>query len=79
MKRIIKETLRSGKEKYVVESNRIFRYIPYKWHVIDYPINSWGDKIPARFDTLGEAEQVLKYGKFNWKTDIIKREIIKKL
>lgn len=60
MKRIVEETLKDGKIRYRVESNRIFfGLIPCKWHTCTVHYSNeycYDISCNAVFDTLKEAE-----------------------
>lgn len=60
MKRIVKETLKSGKALYRVEKNTtFFGLIPYKWHTctIAFPFGFGDVALDAVFNTLEEAQE----------------------
>lgn len=60
MKRIVKETLKSGKVQYRVEKNTMFfGLIPCEWHTctITFPYGFGDVTLEAVFNTLEEAQE----------------------
>lgn len=60
MKRIVKETLKSGKVQYRVEKNTMFfGLIPCEWHtcMVTIPFGFGEVSCEAVFETLEEAQQ----------------------
>lgn len=58
MKRIVEETLEDNSKQYRVETNRLWGFIPTKWHTdlyyIGYPYDTY---FSAVFSTLEEAQR----------------------
>ena len=75
MKRMVKETLKSGKVQYRVEKNTMFfGLIPCKWYtcMVTIPFGFGEVSCEAVFNTLGEAQQF-----YGIDTDpVVNREVI---
>ena len=75
MKRIVKETRRSGKVQYRVEKNTMFfGLIPCEWHtcIMTIPFDCGEVSCEAIFDTLEEAQRF-----YGINTDpVISKEVI---
>lgn len=55
MKRIVEEKLLSGKTRYRVETNRIFGFIPCKWHTDSFYDAEHDMTFEAVFDSISDA------------------------
>ena len=77
-KRIVKETLRDGRVRYRVETNRLFGFIPIRWTTdLDfYTIDDYGTECSflAIFDNLSDAKRFC--GILPNKEEVIKREVL---
>lgn len=75
-KRIVKRTLANGNIEYAVESNRLFGFIPVKWHVITIIHDfGYGEIVTsAIFDSYREA---CIYGGFPLEDgEIVREEVV---
>lgn len=55
MKRIVEETLHNGHKQYRVETNRIFGFIPCKWHTDTFYDAKHDMTFAAVFHSIDEA------------------------
>lgn len=74
MIRIVKEEMSNGGTRYVVETNRLFGFIPCGWHTVNIPYPCGEDTIelPAIFGSEEEARRYCQPEPY-----VVKKEVLK--
>ena len=67
-RRIVKHTYADGRSEYVIQTNRIFRFIPIPWWMEEFDEDEFDPKI---YYTLDEAMDALN------SSTLVKSEVIK--
>lgn len=78
-RRIVKETLKDGKIQFRVETNKLFGFIPWKWHtdIQDIDYGYYVSRGPAVFYTLEDAKEHIEQTTWSKeKNPVVKREIL---